>query len=251
MTQLPLHLSELTYPQAAELEGAVGLLPAGATEAHGPHLPLNTDVIISVTSAEHAARVLRAEGHKAIVMPPLAYAVTEFAADFRGTVSISLDTARALVRDVLVGTKRAGLSAVVICNAHLEPGNLQALREGMKLAQEQGIRAEFPDVTRKPHALRLGDEFKSGACHAGRYETSLVMAANPFLVRRHISEELEPNPQSLSVAIRQGKTSFIEAGGPDAYFGYPAEATEAEGHELYEVLADIYATAARELLSAG
>ena len=248
MTQLPLHLAELTYPQAAEIEGAIGLLPAGATEAHGPHLPLNTDVIISVTAAEHAARILRSEGRGAIVMPPLAYAVTEFAADFRGTISISLETARHLVRDVLVGTRRAGLAGVVICNAHLEPGNLQALREGMELARADGILAEFPDVTRKPHALRLGDEFKSGACHAGRYETSLVMAANPFLVRREISEGLEPNPKSLSVAIREGKTSFLEAGGPDAYFGYPAEATESEGEELYAILADIYATAARGLL---
>ena len=54
MTQLPLHLSELTYPQAAELEGAVGLLPAGATEAHGPHLPLNTDAVIAEAVAEQA-----------------------------------------------------------------------------------------------------------------------------------------------------------------------------------------------------
>ena len=139
----------------------------------------------------------------------------------------------------------------MICNAHLEPGNLQALREGMEQAREEGIRAEFPDVTRKPHALRLGDEFKSGACHAGQYETSLVMAANPFLVRREISEGLEPNPKSLSVAIREGKKSFLEAGGPDAYFGYPAEATESEGEELYAILADIYATAARSLLGIG
>lgn len=245
----PLHLAELTYAEAAQLDGAIGLLPAGATEAHGPHLPLATDVIISVTAAEMAVRRLREEDISSIVMPPLAYAVTEFAADFSGTVSISLDTARALVTDVLLGARRAGLAGVIICNAHLEPGNLQALREGMEAAKAQGVLADFPDVTRKPHALRLGDEFKSGACHAGRYETSLVMAANPFLVRRALSEALEPNPSSLSVAIREGKTSFVEAGGPEAYFGYPADASEAEGHQHYETLADIFATAAKELLA--
>ncbi|HJL32167.1 MAG TPA: creatininase family protein, partial [Polyangiaceae bacterium LLY-WYZ-15_(1-7)] len=88
----------------------------------------------------------------------------------------------------------------------------------------------------------------SGACHAGRYETSLVMAAEPFLVRRTIAEKLAPNPSSLSVAIRDGKESFEEAGGPEAYFGWPADATEAEGNALHDVLADIYATAAEELL---
>ena len=140
-------------------------------------------------------------------------AVTEFAADFRGTVSISLETATALVRDVILGAHRAGLSGVVICNAHLEPGNLKALKDGVAQANERGGRAIFPDVTRKPHALRLGDEFKSGACHAGSYETSLVLAADPFLVRSDIAEGLEANPSSLSVAIRDGKKTFQEAGG--------------------------------------
>ncbi|HJK95210.1 MAG TPA: creatininase family protein [Polyangiaceae bacterium LLY-WYZ-15_(1-7)] len=247
---LPLHLADMTYPEAATLRdaGAVGFLPTGATEAHGPHLPLSTDVIISRTSAERAVRRLRGKGRAAAVLPPLAYAVTEFAAGFGGTISLPLDTARAMVRDVILGAERAGFAAVVICNAHLEPGNLQALREGMEAAREGGARVAFPDVTRKPHALRLGDEFKSGACHAGRYETSLVMAAEPFLVRRTIAEKLAPNPSSLSVAIRDGKESFEEAGGPEAYFGWPADATEAEGNALHDVLADIYATAAEELL---
>lgn len=245
------HLGELTYEEARALAeaGAVALLPTGATEAHGPHLPLETDVIISRTAAERAVRRLEAEDVPAVVLPPLAYAVTEFAASFEGTISLSLTTATMLVHEVLTGAKRAGFGAVVICNAHLEPGNLQALRAGMQGAQDEGVRVAFPDVTRKPHALRLGDEFKSGACHAGRYETSLVMAAGPFLVRRERSQGLEPNPKSLSVAIREGKTSFVEAGGPEAYFGYPAEATEAEGHALYDELADIFATAAKELLA--
>lgn len=246
--ELSLFLEELTYAEAAQLRGAVAFLPTGATEAHGPHLPLATDVIISRTAAARAARRRRAAGEKAVVLPPLAYAVTEFAAGFDGTVSISIETARLLVRDVLVGAKRAGFVGVVICNAHLEPGNLVALREGMELAAAEGARAVFPDVTRKPHALRLGDEFKSGACHAGRYETSLVLAASPFLVRRELQTALAPNPSSLSVAIRDGKTSFEEAGGPNAYFGWPADATEAEGEGLYDELADIFATAAAELV---
>ncbi|MEQ8458203.1 MAG: creatininase family protein [Sandaracinaceae bacterium] len=249
MSRLPLKLAEMTFEEAEHASelGAVGLLPAGATEAHGPHLPLSTDVVISETAAVRAAMQLRRANVSAVVMPPLAYAVTEFAADFRGTVSISLETATALVRDVILGAHRAGLSGVVICNAHLEPGNLKALKDGVAQANERGGRAIFPDVTRKPHALRLGDEFKSGACHAGSYETSLVLAADPFLVRSDIAEGLEANPSSLSVAIRDGKKTFQEAGGPRAYFGYPADASAAEGELLYKELADIFAEAAREL----
>ncbi|MEM9067277.1 MAG: creatininase family protein [Myxococcota bacterium] len=244
----PLRLSECTWKEAEAFAGGVALLPCGATEAHGPHLPLATDVIISETAALRAVQTLRAEKVPSAVLPPLAYAVTEFAASFSGTVSLPLETATALTRDVILGAVRSGFAGVVLCNAHLEPGNLQALTAGMKAAIAEGAKAAFPDVTKKPHALRLGDEFKSGACHAGRYETSLVMAADPFHVRREIAESLAPNPHSLSTAIREGKQNFLEAGGPAAYFGFPAEATEAEGHSLYGELADIFATAARELL---
>ncbi len=248
MDELPLCLADMTFEEARALGDALALLPTGATEAHGPHLPLSTDVIIAQTAAERATRRLRDEGQAAVVLPPLAYGVTEFAADFAGTIGLLMETAVALVRDVIVGAGRAGFGGVVICNAHLEPGNLQALRHGMEQAQEAGVKVAFPDVTRRPHALRLGDEFRSGACHAGRYETSLVMAASPFRVCRELGQTLPANPKSLSVAIREGKTSFLEAGGARAYFGAPAEATEAEGHALYEELADIFATAARELL---
>lgn len=240
----------MTYEEATYCaeDGAVALLPAGATEAHGPHLPLGTDVVISKTAALRAAIALRKSGVPAVVLPPLSYAVTEFAADFGGTISLPLETATALARDVILGAGRAGFSAVVVCNAHLEPGNLDALKSAVAQANEAGVLAAFPDVTRKPHALRLGDEFKSGACHAGSYETSLVLAADPFLVHGEIAERLEPNPSSLSDAIRAGKASFLEAGGPRAYFGYPADASAAEGEILFRELADIFAGAARELL---
>lgn len=247
----PRDLAELTYEEAESLrdEGAVALLPIGATEAHGPHLPLSTDVIISKEAAKAAVTQLRSEGVASVVLPPVAYAVTEFASEFAGTISIPKETAVALMRDVMLGAKRAGFRAVVACNAHLEPGNLEAIAEAVKLANEAGMPAAFPNVTRKPHALRLGDEFKSGACHAGSYETSLVMAATPFLVKREVALDLDDNPSSLSVAIREGKGSFEEAGGPRAYFGYPSQASEAEGHRLYRTLADIFASEARALLA--
>jgi creatinine amidohydrolase len=251
MRRLPIELAEMTYEEArgAAERGGVALLPTGATEAHGPHLPLATDVIISREAAARAARILRAEGVEAVILPPLAYAVTEFAADFGGTISLPIETARALARDVILGATRAGFRGVVVVNAHLEPGNLMALREAVREANERGAKAIFPDVTKKPHALALGDEFKSGACHAGSYETSLVLAADPFLVRNEIAEGLAPNPASLSVAIREGKQSFLEAGGSRAYFGYPADASAREGEERFRALGEIFAAAARELLA--
>jgi creatinine amidohydrolase len=205
--------------------------------------------VIATEGARRPARRLEAEGLLALVLPPIAYAVTEFAADFSGTLSIPIETARALLRDVILAAMRTGFRGVVVCNAHLEPGNLQAIHEAVGEATQRGARAAFPDVTRKPHALRLGDEFKSGACHAGRYETSLVLAAEPFLVKTELAATLPDNPASLSQAIRAGKRSFVEAGGEHAYFGFPRQASALEGEKLYAELADIFAGAARELVT--
>lgn len=242
-------LASLTYEEAKAIldKGAYALLPAGATEAHGPHLPLATDVIISREGAIRAAHLLNNEGIQALVLPPIAYAVTEFGADFAGTISLPIETARALLRDVIVGAVRTGFLGVVVCNAHLEPGNLQAIREAIDEATARGAKAAFPDVTRKPHALRLGEEFRSGACHAGSYETSLVLAAEASLVNEEVAQALPSNPTSLSRAIRDGKKSFREAGGERAYFGQPAEASREEGEALYAELADVFASAVREL----
>ena len=101
----------------------------------------------------------------------------------------------------------------------------------------------FPNLAAKPWALRLGDEFKSGACHAGQFETSIVLAERPELVREALRAGLPPNPASLSRAIRDGKLNFNDAGGPQAYFGYPALATAEEGRVTVEVLGAILAEA--------
>lgn len=241
-------LARLTWEEAQTMLelGAIALLPTGATEPHGPHLPLDTDVLIAHTAAVRTATALLSEGRRVLVLPPLAYAVTEYASGFAGAMSLPPPTARALVRDVVLAATRAGFRGVVVCNAHLEPANLEALRDGVDEAVAAGARVAFPDVTRKPHALTLGEEFKSGACHAGRYETSLVLAADPFLVRE-VATSLEPNAISLSRAIREGKRTFVEAGGPRAYFGDPAAASAAEGESLYGALVAIFAEAVRTL----
>jgi len=246
----PVELAEITFPEAREVlgRGAIALLPTGSTEAHGPHLPLSTDVVIAREAARRAQRILGADGIAALVLPPLAYAVTEFAGEFPGTISLPFETAKTLVRDVILGALRTGFRALVVCNAHFEPEHLRALREACEEAAARGARVACPDLTRKPHALRLGEEFRSGACHAGSYETSLVLAAEPFWVRTELAKSLPPNRISLSRAIREGKKSFREAGGEHAYFGDPAAGNEIEGEGLYRELATIFAEAARGLV---
>lgn len=244
-------LGEMTWEELASLDKArvLAILPVGATEAHGPHLPLATDVVIAEAMARSGAERIAARGAEVLLLPPLAYTVAGYAAGFAGTVSIAPETATNLVVDVVRSLARHGISAIGIANAHLEPTHIASLHAaGERVIAEGLARWVFPDVTRKPWALRLTDEFKSGACHAGQYEGSIVLAERPELVRTAIAAGLPPNPASLSRAIRDGKTTFEAAGGPRAYFGDPAAASADEGRTTVEVLGAILDEAvAREL----
>ena len=104
MTPLPEHkrLANLTYREleARDKTRMVVLLPVGATEAHGPHLPLATDVIISEAMAERAAQRLVDARVDALVAPSMAYSVADFASNFAGTISIRAETATALLVDL-------------------------------------------------------------------------------------------------------------------------------------------------------
>ncbi len=236
-----LELSAMTWEEVRDLDRAkaVAILPTGALEAHGPHLPLGTDVIIAEGMARRAAEKLSARGYHAVLLPPLEYTAAEFAAAFPGTVSLRPSTVTALVVDVASSLGRHGFPVLAIANAHLDPAHIASIEAALAARGDHLPRMVFPDVAKKPWAVRLTEEFRSGACHAGRYESSVVLAARPDLVREAIRRTLPANPRSLVTAIRSGQKSFEEAGGPRGYFGYPADAGAEEGAHTIDALGSI------------
>ena len=245
-------LAELAWEEVRDLDRArtVVVLPVGAIEAHGPHLPLGTDVVIADAMARAGAERIESHGVPAAILPPLPFTAAPFGAGFPGTLSIAPAIVTALVLDLARELTRHGFAALAIANAHLDPAHIAALTDGVARAREQRLLpVVFPDLTRKPWAMRLTEEFRSGACHAGRFEGSIVLAARPDLVREPARRALPPNPASLSTAMRNGARTFEEAGGPRAYFGWPAEATAEEGRASIETLGQILADAVREALA--
>ena len=238
----------------------LALLPVGAVEAHGPHLPLVTDVVIARAAAAAALPGLRRLGFHPFLLPPLAYTAAPFAAGFPGTISVRPATFAALLADVAASLERQGAQALVVVNAHLDPAHLTAIRDGVlahasRETRDSGSRdgampVIHPDITERRWASRLTDEFKSGACHAGRYESSVVMAAAPGLVREPLRRGLPGNPASLSVAIRAGKSTFEDAGVSEAYCGDPAAATREEGEATVRTLGRIVVDAVVERVGA-
>ena len=236
----------------------VAILPVGAIEAHGPHLPLVTDVIIAAAAAKAALPGLRRLGLHPTLLPPLAYTAAPFAAGFPGTISLRPSTVSALLADVAASLERQGAAALVVVNAHLDPAHLAAIGEvagaprpgDASPALPRRMPVIHPDLTERRWALRLTREFRSGACHAGCYETSVVMAAAPELVREDTRRGLRENPASLSVAIGAGAATFEEAGVGEAYCGDPAAATREEGEETVDILGRIVVEAVAERLGA-
>jgi creatinine amidohydrolase len=232
----------LSWPKVKQLaaSGAVALLPVGSTEAHGPHLPLSVDVVIAEEVCRRVAARLAARGKTSVVFPPIAYTLTDFAAPFAGTVSLNPDTARALLRGVFEGILHAGFAQLLVCNHHLEPAHFKLVHEAAAEARSaSGAKISVADHRRKPHGPRLGEEFMHGGSHAGGYETSLMMAAAPHLVDEAARRALPDLEVDLPARIKGGAKDFLQCGGPDAYFGTPASATAAEGHRLFEILAEV------------
>jgi creatinine amidohydrolase len=224
------NLGDLAYPDVPA--DAVHLLPLGATEPHGPHAPLVTDTLISLGICHRAAERLEGE-IPVLVLPPVHYGVTRYAGGFPGTVSIREDTLRSLVTEIAesVGT-------LVLVNSHFEPEQVETLRS-TGLPQL--------DLTRHANAERLTDEFRSGSCHAGRYETSLVLADRPELVHADRMSALEERRVDMPAAIRSGQTDFVAMGMEQAYCGAPAESSAEEGRETFETLTTMLVELIREV----
>jgi creatinine amidohydrolase len=212
-----------------------------------------TDVLIAEAMARSGGERLAARGHHVLILPSLVYTAAAFAQGFPGTVTLAAATVTASLLEIASSLSRHGISLLAVANSHLDPAHRGSLAAAVAESRRRGaFRIVFPDLAARPWATRLGDEFRSGACHAGRYETSIVLAVRQDLVREDVRRVLPPNPSSLSEAIRHGKASFEEADGPRAYFGDPAAASADEGWQTIDVLGAILEEVVlAELASAG
>ena len=221
------------------------LLPVGSVEPHGPHLPLDTDTRISQEAAERAALSLVERGVAAYVAPSVPYGVTEFAVGFPGAIGVPAEVLTALLEAIVGRFLADGWSHVCVVNNHLEPAHDLAVRRAV-VGFASGRTSVACPLTRR-WGRTLSEEFKRGNCHAGRYETSLVLAAGGHVDSAFTS--LSSVDVSLSDGIKAGHATFASMGLARAYTGAPAEATVAEGDALYAQLAEMIVTEVTEGLS--
>ncbi|MPY80395.1 MAG: creatininase family protein [Actinophytocola sp.] len=250
----PTYLAELTSPQVVALRESertpVVLLPLGAVEPHGPHGPLATDQLISTGMCERAAVDLADDPEiLVLLLPPIPYGVTRYAAGFAGAIGVSEDTLHAHLVDVCVSLIGQGLRWIVLVNNHFEPEQVATVRSAVATVErEHGLTIGHLDLVRRHNVQRLTEEFRSGSCHAGRYETSLMLAERPGLVDVERMRALPEVPVDMPAAMARGARDFTAMGMTDAYCGAPAEATAAEGAATFETLAAMLVETIRALV---
>lgn len=217
-------LATLTTPQVPVRPLLV--LPVGATEQHGPHLPLGSDALV----AEAAAAAL-ASRLDAVLVPVLAIGASGEHQGFAGTLSIGAEALRLVV--VELGRSAAlWAGGVVVVNAH--GGNVDALRAAVGQLRDEGHRA-----------LLVLLAVPGGDAHAGRTETSLLLHLHPGLVgdERPVGNR-EPLAGLLPALRREG----VAALSPSGVLGDARGASAEEGERVLAAMVDAAETRVRSWL---
>ncbi len=209
-------------------------MPLGATEQHGPHLPLDTDTIVAVAWAEAVAA--RVPG--SLVAPPLPYGSSGEHQGFAGTLSIGADALRTVVVE-LTRSAAATFAAVVYLCGHggntvpLDSAVTQLRREGHRVA------ALVPS---------WGERFAPVDAHAGRIETSLMLHLAPgaVAVDRAAPGVTAPLSELLDALVTRGMAAVTANG----VLGDPGGATADLGRRLLADLTDRSVAEIRRLLDA-
>lgn len=218
-----MRLGSATWPEVHRHRRELLVVPLGALEQHGPHLPLRTDTLV----AEAIAERVHEERPRSGLTPALAIGASGEHADFPGTLSIGSDALCLLLVELV---RHATLSwpGVLVLNGH--GGNLAALRRaGAQCAAEGRVLEVVP----------LG--LPGMDAHAGRSETSMLLHLAPAEVRLELAEpgRTEPLPELLPELVDRG----VRALSPNGVLGDPTGASAQEGAELVDALVRLALTA--------
>jgi mycofactocin system creatininase family protein len=212
-----MQLGGATWREVAATGGtAVLVVPVGSLEQHGPHLPLDTDTRIAV---ELATRLSRAHP-RVVVGPAVAYGASGEHAGFPGTLLIDHAVLANLLIEV-VRSARDSFLGVVLVSTH--GGN----HEGLSLVEAR-CRADGDAV------VIWGAAAPGGDAHAGRTETSLMLAIDPAAVRLELAEA--GNTAPLTEILPRLRAEGVRPVSSNGVLGDPQGASAAEGESLLAAL---------------
>lgn len=222
---------ELTMPEVekAAKNGKVVIIPCGSIEEHGTHLPLCTDSI----QAEYIALEV-AKKTKSLVAPPLRYGLCNSTKNFPGTVTITFDSLRSIITDILDDFVRNNLRRLIVVTGHAGSSHMTAIR----LAAKQVVNSHMNEKN-KPRIMVCSDydfafdikdkDIDGRDSHAGTVETSRVMAIRPDLVS---GKGLKNFPDMPRFEITPDPERYF----PSGVMGDPTKASSEIGQKINEYI---------------
>ncbi len=231
-------LGELTWPLAERRfkEVDIALLPVGAIEQHGPHLPLDTDAF----DAEYLASQVAANcsSPKPLVLPLISYGVSYHHNQFSGTISVGPDTLSKLVYEIGMGVARNGITKLIIVNGH--GGNGPALHFAAQMInRDSHIFTCVETGETSDHDINQMTETDNDV-HAGEIETSTTLAIRPQLVDLDQATSYVPEFSSRYLNFTSKRSVGWHAHthkiSPSGVLGDPLKASGAKGQQMWDVM---------------
>jgi creatinine amidohydrolase len=245
---LPRYWSQLTTRDFAALDVAatVAVLPLGATEQHGPHLPLGVDTVLADGIVAASLPLLPAD-LPVLFLPTQQIGLSPEHARFAGTLTLSAETVIRMWKEIGAGVARAGVKKLVLFNAH--GGHVGAMDiVARELRAEHGLIVYSVSWFNLP----LGDagaQFGAGehrfGVHAGDIETSMMLALAPQQVRMAEAKNFRSTSEQRAAdyaILGNGKSAKLgwamEDYNPQGAAGNAAAATAARGQAVVDAAAE-------------
>ncbi|UHQ98032.1 creatininase family protein (plasmid) [Natrinema zhouii] len=220
-----MHLETSSWTDVEDARPTVALLSVGNTEQHGLHAPVGTDTIIARAMA---AKADRRSDLNSIVLPPLPVGVAPYHGHFSGTLSVSAETLRRYVRDVLDSLSDSSVETVVFVNGH--GGNSGTLRN---LARDV---ADDPTVGLDAFLWEWMRAVDDRVGHAGELETSVLL----FLRPDDVGELVDGDAAAWDDTVDGGVVRrFTEAFSENGVVGDVTTASAERGEEVFEAAVDV------------
>jgi creatinine amidohydrolase len=235
-----IELSDYRWPDVQDLasRGATVIVPVGAFEQHGHHLPLKVDAFLVSQVAQRAARAANERGVTVVVTPPVWTGYSPHHMDFPGTVTLDATVFMSVLISISSSLAHHGFEKILLLNGH--GGNAHLLRTTV-----QRLRFEHDiDVVAASYwdfALTQIQEWRlsevGGINHACEMETALMLALAPDTVRQELAEDLYLDrqrhlPADLTVGGPVTRAATFAELSKQGAIGAPSLATAERGQDL-------------------
>ena len=204
------------------------LVPVGATEGHGAHLPLGTDTFQALDVCRRLA-----ERRSLFVAPPISYGVCRSTSQHPGTLSIRTETLKSLLMDIVDALYRQGLRYFVILSGHAGGTHNAVLLDAGECLLSLLPEVNIAVVTEYDLAAEEGKGLIEtvGDSHAGEIESSRILATRPHLVKEGAVEAYPDFPKHILVRNKQ-------ACWPSGVWGDPSKSSAEKGRKIEAIVVD-------------